>query len=151
MAPMKVYVMQSAHTDIGYTHPQEQIARMYVEHYDRMLELCRKTTNNPPATRFKWTCETFWQVKTYLSQRPERLEEFLSFVRAGQIEVTASYFHFTDLIDTDAYRRSIQEAVSFCQQHAVPLRVAMHCDINGWPWSVATRSVRVGASIIIGC
>jgi hypothetical protein len=134
---MKVYVMQSAHTDIGYTHPQEQIARMYAEHYNRVLELCRKTANNPPATRFKWTCETFWQVKTYLNQRPERLEEFLSFVRAGQIEVTASYFHFTDLIDTDAYRRSIQEAVQFCQQHNIPLRVAMHCDINGWPWSVA--------------
>jgi len=137
LSPMKIYVMQSAHTDIGYTHPQEQIARMYVEHYDRVLELCRKTVNNPPATRFKWTCETFWQVKTYLSQRPERLQEFLSFVRAGQIEITASYFHFTDLVDSDAYRRSIQEAVAFCQQHAVPLRVAMHCDINGWPWSVA--------------
>lgn len=134
---MKVYVMQSAHTDIGYTHPQEQIAQMYVEHYDRVLELCRKTASNPPETRFKWTCETFWQVKTYLSQRPERLEEFLSFVRHGQIELTATYFHFADLIDTDAYRRSIQPAVDFCKQHAVPLRVAMHCDINGWPWSVA--------------
>jgi len=137
LAPMKVYVMQSAHTDIGYTHPQEQIARMYVEHYDRVLELCSKTANNPPETRFKWTCETFWQVKVYLGQRPERLEEFLSFVRAGQIELTATYLHFTDMIDTDAYRRSIQAAVDFCRQHALPLRVAMHCDINGWPWSVA--------------
>lgn len=129
--------MQSAHTDIGYTHPQEQIARMYLDHYDRVLDLCRLTADQPETTRFKWTCETFWQVQNYLTQRPQRLDEFLHYVRAGQIEITASYLHFTDLIDTDAYRRSIELAVAFCRQHELPLRCAMHCDINGWPWGVA--------------
>ncbi len=27
--------------------------------------------------------------------------------------------------------------MSFCKQHALPLRCAMHCDINGWPWALA--------------
>ena len=137
MSSSTIYVIQSAHTDIGYTHPQEQIARMYVDHYDHVLDLCRSTENNPESERFKWTCETFWQVENYLSNRPDRLDEFLHFVRSGQIEITASYLHFTDLIDTEAYRNSIQIAVDFCQKHNLPLQTAMHCDINGWPWSVA--------------
>jgi len=106
-APFTIYVMQSAHTDIGFTHPQEQIASMYLDYYDRVLELCRQTEDMPEASRFKWTCETSWQARHYLVARPEREEEFLRYARAGQIELTASYLHFTDLIDPDAYRRSL--------------------------------------------
>lgn len=135
--PFTVYVMQSAHTDIGYTHPQEQLLEMYLEYYDRVLDLCRETANEPEEQRFKWTCETFWQVQHYVTQRPEREEEFLQYVRRGQIEITALYVHFADLIDGDAYRRSLQLAVEYCRKHGLPLRTAMHCDINGWPWAVA--------------
>jgi hypothetical protein len=129
--------MQSAHTDIGYTHPQEQIALMYLEHYDRVLDLCRASAAAPASERFKWVCETFWQVQHYLRHRPEREAEFLHFVRNGQIEITAAYLHFTDLIDADAYARSVQLAVDYCRTHQLPLRTAMHCDINGWPWAMA--------------
>jgi hypothetical protein len=135
--PLTIYVIQSAHTDIGYTHPQEQIMLMYLEHYDRVLELCRATTDAPEPQRFKWVCETAWQVRHYLTQRPERLGEFLHYARRGQIELTASYLHFTDLIDPDACRRALEWVVGFCAQHGLPLRTAMHCDINGWPWALA--------------
>src|SRR5262245_23169036 len=132
-----IYVFQSAHTDIGYTHPQEQIALMYLEHYDRVLELCRATASAPDSERFKWVCETSWQVRNYLTARPEREAEFLNYVRSGQIEITASYLHFTDLVDPDAYRRSLEWVVNYCQRNNVPLKTAMHCDINGWPWALA--------------
>ncbi len=135
--PFTIYVMQSAHTDIGYTHPQEQLEDMYLEYYDRVLDLCRETADVPEEHRFKWTCETFWQVRHYLSHRPERETEFLQYVRSGQIEITALYAHFTDMIDADAYRQSVSLAVEYCKQHDLPLRTAMHCDINGWPWGVA--------------
>lgn len=135
--PFTIYVMQSAHTDIGYTHPQEQLEDMYLEYYDRVLDLCRVTSTAPEFQRFKWTCETFWQVRHYLTHRPERENEFLGYVRSGQIEITAAYAHFTDLIDADSYRRSIALVVEYCQQHALPLRTALHCDVNGWPWAVA--------------
>lgn len=135
--PLTIYIMQSAHTDIGFTHPQEQIMWMYLDYYDRVLELCRQTAHQPETHRFKWTCETFWQVRHYLAARPDRLAEFVGYVRSGQIEITAAYLHFTDMIDVDAYRRSLQWAVDFCHEHNLPLRCLMHCDINGWPWGVA--------------
>ncbi len=83
--PFTIYVIQSAHTDIGYTHPQEQIALMYLDHYDRVLELCRATAGAPEPQRFKWVCETAWQVRHYLGHRPEREAEFLRYVRAGRL------------------------------------------------------------------
>jgi alpha-mannosidase len=135
--PFTLYLMQSAHTDIGYTHPQEQLEEMYLEYYDRVLDLCRETADAPEEHRFKWTCETFWQVQHYVTHRPEREAEFLSYVRRGQIEITALYAHFTDLIDVDAYRRSLELAVEYCKKHDAPLRTAIHSDINGWPWAVA--------------
>jgi hypothetical protein len=135
--PFTIYVMQSAHTDIGYTHPQEQLEDMYLEYYDRVLDLCRETEGISEEHRFKWTCETFWQVRHYLAHRPEREAEFLQYVRRGQIEITALYAHFTDLIDADAYRQSVALAIEYCKRHSLPLRTAMHCDVNGWPWAVA--------------
>ena len=72
--PFTIYVMQSAHTDIGFTHPQEQIMLMYLDYYDRVLELCRQSAHEPETQRFKWTCETFWQVRHYLTERPELLD-----------------------------------------------------------------------------
>lgn len=137
--PFTLYIMQSAHTDIGYTHPAEQVREMYIEHYDALLALCERTRDAPERERFKWTCETFWQVQHYLTARSERLEEFLACVRRGQIEVTGSYLHFTDLIDEDAMGRSLDLAVRFGDQHGVPVTSALHCDINGWPWSLADQ------------
>ncbi|MFN5677303.1 MAG: hypothetical protein ACK48C_09155, partial [Roseiflexaceae bacterium] len=77
--PFTIFLMQSAHTDIGYTHPQEQIAAMYVEHYEKVLALCAATAHAPDVSRFKWTCETFWQVENFLAARPERLTDFLTY------------------------------------------------------------------------
>src|SRR5689334_12951264 len=110
---------------------------MYLDHYRLVLEYCRQTQDAPVQQRFKWTCEPFWQVENFLVNCPEYTDEFLHFVRIGQIEVTAAYLHFTDLIDEDSYRRSVQKAVDFCAAHQLPLRTAMHCDINGWPWAAA--------------
>ncbi|MFN5932972.1 MAG: hypothetical protein ACK46D_01595, partial [Roseiflexaceae bacterium] len=134
--PFTIFVMQSAHTDIGYTHPQEQIAAMYVEHYEKVLALCAATAHAPDVSRFKWTCETFWQVENFLAARPERLTDFLTYVRNGQIEVTANYLHYTDMIDADAFARSLDAAVTFARTHDIPLKSAMHADINGWSWGL---------------
>jgi hypothetical protein len=135
--PFTIYVMQSAHTDIGYTHPQNQIRLMYLEHYDHLLELCNKTQSEPENQRFKWTCETFWQVRHYLEHRPEKLEEFLACVRRGQIEVTANYLHFSDAMDADSIARSLDFAAQFRAQNKIPISTAIHADINGWAWSLA--------------
>lgn len=147
--PFSVFLIQSAHTDVGYTHPQEQIEQMYTDFYDKVLELCQRTQNDPLPQRFKWVCETSWQIKVYLTAHPERVEEFVHYVRTGQIEITGAYLHFTDLIDEDAYRRSLEWVVNFCRQHDLPLRTAMHCDINGWTWALPKLLQERGISFFL--
>jgi hypothetical protein len=139
-----IYVTQFAHTDIGYTLSQDVIRDLYVRYYDRVLELCEKHRDAPEVSRFKWTCETFWQVEHYLRHRPERTREFVEAARRGQIEVTAGYLHFADLIDAETYRRSLERARDFCAAHGLPLRTLVHSDINGWPWSVADDCAEMG-------
>jgi len=135
--PLTVFITHSAHTDIGFTHPQDQILRMYLDHYDQVLALCAQTSSASPEQRFKWTCETAWQVRHYLTERPERTDEFVAFAQAGQIDITAGYLHFTDLIDLDAYHRSLEWGMEFCAKYNLPFRCVVHSDINGWPWGLA--------------
>jgi hypothetical protein len=56
----------------------------------------------------------------------------------------AGYLHFTDLIDPDAYRRSLQLAVDYCRANDLPLRCLLHADINGWPWAIADLLAEFG-------
>jgi hypothetical protein len=142
--PFTFYVVQFAHTDIGYTHPQEQIKLMYLEFYDKVLSLCECSKNDPETHRFKWVCETAWQVRHYLEQCPEREVEFVECVRRGQIEITASYLHFSDLLDADSLERSFEWVLEFCARHDLPLKTAMHCDINGWSWALADVLAKYG-------
>jgi hypothetical protein len=147
--PFKIFVTQSAHTDIGYTHPQDQIKRMYLDYYERVLELCRLAEHDPQPQRFKWVCETSWQVRHFVENRPEREAEFLRFVRNGQIEITAGYLNFSDLIDSEAYALSLEWVVAYCQKNGLPLKCAMCADINGWPWSVADALTAKGIHYFI--
>jgi hypothetical protein len=78
----------------------------------------------------------FGKSKTTSTLASERLAEFSTYVRRGQIEVLASYLHYTDLIDASAYAQSIDIAAHFARQHDIPLRTAMHADINGWSWAL---------------
>src|SRR5438874_3534139 len=123
--------------------------RMYIEYYDKVLDLCRATEHLAEPHRFKWTCETSWQVKNYLSVRPECTDEFVHYVKNGQIEITAAYLHFTDLIDVDAYRRSLDWVAALCADHDLPLRTAMHCDINGWPWALPELLAERGVKLFL--
>src|SRR5258705_10291803 len=119
---------------MGLTHRQEQIMRMNGAYYDRVLPLTQQTASAPPERRFKWTCETAWQVRHYLSQRPERLGELVALAQAGLIEITAGYFPFTDPLDLDASKRKLEWTLEFFPRHALPLRSVVHSDINCWPW-----------------
>lgn len=147
--PFTIFVTQSAHTDIGYTHPQDQIRRMYLDYYERALELCRTTGKDPEQWRYKWVCETSWQVRHFVENRPDLEKEFLKYVRRGQIEITAAYLHFTDMIDPQAYDHSLDWVVDYTKRNNLPLKVAVHADINGWPWAAADIFARRGIPYFI--
>ena len=146
-----IYITQAAHTDLGYTHTFEQVQRMYLDHYDQVLEFCRQTADRASGEQFKWVCESAWQVRHYVTCRPERTAEFVDCVRRGQIEITANYLHYMDMVDADALRRGYDWIVQFSQKHQLPLKSAIHADINGWPWATADVLAELGVRNFATC
>ena len=54
--------------------------------------LIRKTADYPPGAQFKWNTEVLWAVDSYLRQAsPEKQQELIDAIRAGQVELDALY------------------------------------------------------------
>ncbi|MCX6282794.1 MAG: hypothetical protein NTW31_00935, partial [Bacteroidetes bacterium] len=71
----KIFFVQHAHTDIGYTRPQTEILPEHLRYIDYALDYCDQTDSFPDAAKFRWTCETSWAVNEYLKTRPpEQIE-----------------------------------------------------------------------------
>ena len=88
----EIYLVQHAHTDIGYTRPQSEILAEHQRYIDYALDYCDKTDNFPEDAKFRWTCESAWVVKEYLKTRPaSQIERLKKRVAEGRIEITGMF------------------------------------------------------------
>ena len=64
-----VFVIQHSHIDIGYTEKQEIIADQHAKFRRQAVRMALSPEQNKrdASTRFKFTCEGFWQVEQFLS------------------------------------------------------------------------------------
>jgi hypothetical protein len=84
----QVYITPHAHTDIGYTHRQWEVAERLCRNIDYALD--RLAAGDGDA--FSYHLDASWALETYLATRgPERRKQFFAAVRAGQIGVAAGY------------------------------------------------------------
>ena len=74
-----VYFYHHTHTDIGYTHPQEEVAEQQAANIARALDFCRQTEDRPAESRFAWTVETGWTLARFWERASE--EERARFAR----------------------------------------------------------------------
>ncbi|MCC6860786.1 MAG: hypothetical protein IT158_19620, partial [Bryobacterales bacterium] len=135
-----VFVVQHSHIDIGYTERQEIIAGQHAQFMRRAVDLALSPaqSSRPPECRFKFTCEGFWQVEQFLSRaNAEERRRLLQAFHQGLLELTAGYFHLSELPDQELLRRSVSWAREFARREGVPLVAAMGCDINGLSWGIA--------------
>jgi hypothetical protein len=79
-----------SHTDYGFTDHPPVCRDMQRRYLDLALDAALATTDAPEGERFKWTTETTIAVEDWWNAaRPERREEFLRMVRAGQLDPLA--------------------------------------------------------------
>ncbi len=130
----ELYLVQHAHTDIGYTRPQSEILAEHQRYIDYALDYCDQTDNLPDDCKFRWTCESAWVVKEYLKTRPAaQIERLKKRIAEGRIEVTGMFCNMAETSDenlmTDFLRplQTIQEA-------GFPVKVVMQNDVNGIAW-----------------
>ena len=90
----QVYLTPHAHTDIGYTHRQPEVAERMSRNLDTAIETLNKTPD------FSYILDSAWAIDDFLATRaPEKREELLRLVREGRIGVPSN---FVDLLTQTA-------------------------------------------------
>ena len=129
-----IYLVEHAHTDIGYTRPQTEILPEHMRYIDYALDYCDQTDTLPEEARFRWTCETSWALSEYLKTRPEaQIERLKQRVKEGRIELTGLFLNSSDLSDEATIASYLQPIKQF-RDMGIPVTAAMQDDINGVPW-----------------
>lgn len=129
-----VYLVQHAHTDIGYTRPQTEILAEHLRYIDYALDLCDQTDGYPEDAKFRWTCETSWAVREYLRTRPDpQIDRLKKRIAEGRIEVTGMLLNWAEVADENALVHSL-EPIATMKDQGLPVRTAMQDDVNGYAW-----------------
>lgn len=82
-----VYTMPHAHTDIGYTHRQWEVAERMCRNLDQAMNLLRKNEEH-----FSYIIDGTWHLEEYGRTRSaEKQEELREWVRRGKIGIPWNY------------------------------------------------------------
>ena len=144
----KVYLIQYAHHDLGYTDLPSNVIEEYDGFMDQVLGFCEETENWPQDdARFRYLCEQAWSVVHYVENRPKEVVERLAhFMRNGQIEVTALFGNQTlELCGHEELVRLLYPSFRFKREYGIEISSAEHNDVPGFPWGLA--SVLAGAGV----
>lgn len=84
----KVFVTPHAHTDIGYTHRQWEVAERLCRNVDSALDILADS----PSLPFAYHLDSTWALETYVATRgANRQQMLLAQIRAGRIGIPHSY------------------------------------------------------------
>lgn len=84
----KVYTTPHAHTDIGYTHRQWEVAERMCRNIDTALDMLKGDYRE----HFSYIIDATWHLEEYLSTRSEkRKEELIEAIKSGKFGVPSNY------------------------------------------------------------
>jgi len=123
----RIDIIHLSHTDVGFTDHPDVTREMQKKYIDIALDASRA---NPG---FRWTTESllsvvaWWQAAT-----PERQEQLLAAIDAGQIAIGAFPFNNTAYMDRDEWRQMLHWIPDDLWRRFHPT-VAIQDDVNGLP------------------
>ena len=139
LGPVKeweIYLVQHTHTDIGYTRPQTEILPEHLRYIDQALDYCDMTDDYPEASKFRWTIETAWSLRSYLRSRPAaQIERLVKRIQENSIEATGMFFNYSEIIDEAALNAQTKTILEF-KAHDIPVSTIMQNDVNGIAWNL---------------
>ena len=63
---------------------------------------------------FKWNCETYFCVEQFLEEATEQeKQDFIKYIKKGNIGLSATYLNFNDLVDVDVLNKRTKEFCNF--------------------------------------
>jgi len=144
-----LYVLNHSHTDIGFTDYQDVVFGQHARFIDQALDLCEATADDPPESRFHWTCEVTGPTERYLDRAShEQRRRFLEWHRRGQIDVGAMQYNLTPLLDVEQMHRSLQAIRRLRERYGLEITTAMQSDVNGVSWLFADLLPEVGVDFL---
>jgi hypothetical protein len=136
----EIHLVHQTHLDIGYTHTQEEVLNLQVEHLRTALKYIEKTKDYPPGSRFIWHPEGMWAVEEFLRIASE--EEKKIFIKAcqdKQIHIDALYAQaMTGMYSEEELMELVSAAKRFEKQYGVEVVSAMQSDVPGYTWGLAS-------------
>ncbi|OXM14773.1 hypothetical protein [Paenibacillus herberti] len=152
--PWTIYAIHHSHTDIGYTERQEKIQQYHVDYIRQVLHILReiRSGNRPDWTGFKWVCETFWPIETFLKKASEQEKnEFEEAVRRGDIGLSGTYLNMTELVGKELLESMIGRVRRYGESIGAPVTSAMTADITGFSWGYGQVLLDAGVQNLITC
>jgi alpha-mannosidase len=148
--PRVYYILMHSHCDIGYTDVQPHIADKQAHNVIHALDLIEQTKNFPPAARFKWNTEGFWQVEQfYKIATPEQKTRFEQAVREHRICVDAMYGNLlTGLARGEELLQQLEFSTRLGQRCGVKCEDMMISDVPGLIWGIVPSLAQAGIKYI---
>jgi alpha-mannosidase len=88
----KVYLSPHAHTDVGYTHRQWEVAERLCRNIDTAIDHLEQAPSHVPSDSFSYHLDSTWVLETYLVTRaPDRIKKLVRHIREGSIGIPSNY------------------------------------------------------------
>lgn len=152
--PFEVYFITHSHIDIGYTHRQEEIEDFQRQFIGQALAMATspRQQDRPDDLKFRFTCEGFWAVEKFLAAaNSSERERFEQAIHDGLIELSASYFHLTELLDGGHLRDTLNPAMEYAREIGTTLEYAGAFDVNGFSWGYCDALADAGLKYFSTC
>ncbi|WP_314584734.1 glycoside hydrolase [Paenibacillus terrigena] len=152
--PWKIYAIHHSHTDVGYTERQEKIQQYHVDFIRQALHILREIESGrrPEWKGFKWVCETFWPIESFLKKATEQeKKEFEEGVRRGDIGLSGTYLNMSELIGKELFESMLGRIRDYGVSIQAPVTSAMTADITGFSWGYGQALLDAGVQNLITC
>jgi len=138
VAKKSIYLLPHSHTDIGYTHVQEEVKSIQWQNIRDAIRYSRQTRDYPEGSQFKWNSEVMWAIDSYLQHCTiQEKDEFIEAVQKGWFELDGLYANIlTGLCRPEELYRMMEGAIKTAALCEVEVQSAMISDIPGYTWSV---------------
>lgn len=141
-----IYVIPSAHWDLGFLRPPDQEMAAIKPHLDAVMKACEQDAD------FRWTIESAWQLNAWLERTkdPRDVARMGTLLRKGQIDLSAAdgSMH-TEFLGTEELNRLVYASQRAGARFSIRPQVAMMNDTPGFSSRVTQVLARSGIRYMI--
>jgi hypothetical protein len=146
VADREIDLVHHSHTDIGYSHIQEDVIRIHTTNIRRAMKLIEKTKDYPEGSKFIWNIESAWAIENFFDSSSEQeKKQLISSLQSGKIALAGTYANvLTGLALPEELDWNYEYAAGLRERLKIPVVTGMMTDIPGMSWSTIDAMAKNG-------